>query len=193
MKRTDSRVGWIKHWFPEFEFTWLGEEMRENLPKEMDFVHEKRNAERAVADFENVRTSLYIRKPKFPTSASAEHLILDHSEGQGSEEAHTGDGIYPRRTGGRPCVSVRTQYRSEQGCTGAGKDLLPDGAHQRMVPRCKIFRSPSRLVYLTYPRRTRTQETYSFALHDQTQSPHTTLKSSSSITACTLTSTLPCG
>ena len=54
-------TGWIKHLFPEFEFTWLGEEMRENLPKEMDFVHEKRNAQRAMADFENVRTSLYIR------------------------------------------------------------------------------------------------------------------------------------
>ena len=58
----DVRLGWIKHWFPDFEFTWLGEEMRENLPKEMDFVHEKRNAERAIADFENVRTSLYIRE-----------------------------------------------------------------------------------------------------------------------------------
>ena len=57
--------GWIKHWFPEFEFTWLGEEMRENLPKEMDFVHEKVNAERAMADFENVRTSMYIREHTF--------------------------------------------------------------------------------------------------------------------------------
>ena len=55
-------AGWIKHWFPTFEFTWLGEEMRENLPKEMDFVHEKLNAERAEADFENVRTSMYIRE-----------------------------------------------------------------------------------------------------------------------------------
>ena len=39
--------------------------MRENLPKEMDFVQEKVNAERAVADFENVRTSMYIRKCHF--------------------------------------------------------------------------------------------------------------------------------
>lgn len=38
--------------------------MRENLPKEMDFTHEKRNAERATADFENIRTSLYIRKSR---------------------------------------------------------------------------------------------------------------------------------
>ena len=55
-------VGWIKHLFPTFEFTWLGEEMRENLPKEMNFVHEKDNAERAVADFDNVRTLMYIHE-----------------------------------------------------------------------------------------------------------------------------------
>ena len=146
VQRTDGRVGWIKHWFPEFEFTWLGEEMRENLPKEMDFVHEKRNAERAVADFENVRTSLYIRKYGF-VATSPVCLILDHSEGQGGEKAHSRDGIHSRRAGGRPCVFVRTQHRSEQGCTGAGKDLLPDGAHQRMVPRCEILRSPSRPAY----------------------------------------------
>lgn len=35
--------------------------MRENLPKEMDFQHEARNAERAEEDFLDVRTSLYIR------------------------------------------------------------------------------------------------------------------------------------
>lgn len=54
--------GWIKHWFPEFEFTWLGNEMRENLPKEMDFAQEAGNSARAEQDFEGVRTSLYIRK-----------------------------------------------------------------------------------------------------------------------------------
>lgn len=55
------RAGWIKRLFPEFEFTWLGGEMRENLPKEMDFSHEARNAWKAEEDFENIRTSLYIR------------------------------------------------------------------------------------------------------------------------------------
>ncbi|KAI1785187.1 ABC1-domain-containing protein [Ganoderma leucocontextum] len=42
MEMVEVSLGWIKHWFPEFEFTWLGEEMRENLPKEMDFVKEAR-------------------------------------------------------------------------------------------------------------------------------------------------------
>jgi len=60
MAMVEVTLGWIKYWFPEFELTWLGEEMRENLPKEMDFVHEARNAERATADFRNMTTSLYI-------------------------------------------------------------------------------------------------------------------------------------
>lgn len=34
--------------------------MRENLPKELDFVREAENTTRAVRDFEGVRTSLYI-------------------------------------------------------------------------------------------------------------------------------------
>jgi len=57
---TDVYPAWIKKIFPEFEFTWLGEEMRENLPKELNFVHEAANAERLAADFSNVKTSLYI-------------------------------------------------------------------------------------------------------------------------------------
>ncbi len=61
-------TGWIKHWFPEFEFTWLGNEMRENLPKEMDFAQEASNSARAEQDFEGVRTSLYIRKHTRPAT-----------------------------------------------------------------------------------------------------------------------------
>ncbi|KAF8629664.1 hypothetical protein AX17_005603 [Amanita inopinata Kibby_2008] len=53
-------LGWIKYWFPEFEFTWLAEELRTNLPKEMDFVHEADNATRVTHDFADTRTSLYI-------------------------------------------------------------------------------------------------------------------------------------
>ncbi|KAG9049939.1 hypothetical protein FS837_008525 [Tulasnella sp. UAMH 9824] len=56
-------LAWIKRLFPEFEFTWLGEEMRQNLPLELDFRHEAGNAARATADFANHRyTTLYIPK-----------------------------------------------------------------------------------------------------------------------------------
>jgi len=37
--------------FPEFEFNWLAEEVRKNLPLELDFVHEARNSEAAVKRF----------------------------------------------------------------------------------------------------------------------------------------------
>jgi aarF domain-containing kinase len=73
-----STLGWIKYWFPEFEFTWLGEEMRENLPREMDFVHEARNTARAVADFENIKTSLYIPEV---ISANKRVLIMEYIQG----------------------------------------------------------------------------------------------------------------
>ena len=74
------RTGWIKRLFPEFEFTWLGGEMRENLPKEMDFSHEARNAWKAEQDFENIRTSLYIR---------AYHSLIVH---------HPSDVLHQRRS-----------------------------------------------------------------------------------------------
>ena len=61
MKTTTIALNWVKRVFPEFEFTWLGEEMRENLPKELDFIHEARNTERVRRNFANVqRTSLHI-------------------------------------------------------------------------------------------------------------------------------------
>ncbi|KXN90583.1 ABC1 family protein C15C4.02 [Leucoagaricus sp. SymC.cos] len=60
MEMVEVTLGWIKYWFPEFELTWLADEMRQNLPKEMDFIHEAENASRAVRDFEGMRTSLYI-------------------------------------------------------------------------------------------------------------------------------------
>lgn len=71
-------VGWIKYWFPEFEFTWLSEEMRENLPKEMDFVHEAANARRAMADFDHLSTSLYIPEV---ISATKRVLVMEFIQG----------------------------------------------------------------------------------------------------------------
>lgn len=37
MKTTTAMLKFVKSVFPSFEFTWLGEEMEENLPLEMDF------------------------------------------------------------------------------------------------------------------------------------------------------------
>lgn len=37
--------------FPEFDFSWLVEEMKKNLPKELNFTMEAQNAERVAAQF----------------------------------------------------------------------------------------------------------------------------------------------
>jgi aarF domain-containing kinase len=52
--------------------------MRENLPREMDFVHEARNTAHAVADFENIKTSLYIPEV---ISANKRVLIMEYIQG----------------------------------------------------------------------------------------------------------------
>ena len=52
--------------------------MRENLPREMDFVHEARNTARAVADFENITSSLYIPEV---ISANKRVLIMEYIQG----------------------------------------------------------------------------------------------------------------
>ena len=52
----------VKFFFPSFEFSWLGEEMNEMLPLEMDFRHEAHNSARCRSDFLPLRgkTSLYL-------------------------------------------------------------------------------------------------------------------------------------
>ncbi|KZT10976.1 ABC1-domain-containing protein [Laetiporus sulphureus 93-53] len=78
MEMVEVSLGWIKHWFPDFEFTWLGEEMRENLPKEMDFMHEAYNGLRATDDFRGIRTSLYIPRV---LRAEKRVLVMEYIQG----------------------------------------------------------------------------------------------------------------
>ncbi|KAJ7346651.1 ABC1 family-domain-containing protein [Mycena albidolilacea] len=79
MAVVESSLGWIKYWFPEFEFTWLAEEMRTNLPLEMNFCHEAANSERTREDFRNIRgTTLYIPEV---LSATKRVLVMEFIEG----------------------------------------------------------------------------------------------------------------
>ncbi|KAG7098564.1 hypothetical protein E1B28_000497 [Marasmius oreades] len=71
MEMVEVVFGWVKTFFPDFELTWLGEEMRTNLPKELDFVNEAANAARTVDNFNDVRTSLYI-----PAVITAKRRVL---------------------------------------------------------------------------------------------------------------------
>lgn len=80
--------------------------MRENLPKEIDFRHEARNAQRAEEDFKNVRTSLYIRM--FPALSYRVLMItIETSQNHRSEEEDPHNGIYPRRSTRRLAISRR--------------------------------------------------------------------------------------
>ncbi|TIB57611.1 hypothetical protein E3P78_04151 [Wallemia ichthyophaga] len=69
----------IKKLFPEFEFTWLADEMAVNLPLELDFRHESNNANRCRNDFaDKSSTTLYI--PEFLWSHKLA-LCMEYIEG----------------------------------------------------------------------------------------------------------------
>lgn len=44
----------LKYWFPEYDLTWLSEEMEKSLPQELDFRQEGQNATRAREYFSHV-------------------------------------------------------------------------------------------------------------------------------------------
>ncbi|KAJ7924842.1 ABC1 family-domain-containing protein [Mycena leptocephala] len=79
MRVVESSLGWIKYWFPEFELTWLAEEMKTNLPLEMNFRHEAANSEKTREDFRNLKgTTLYIPEV---LSATKRVLVMEYIEG----------------------------------------------------------------------------------------------------------------
>ncbi|KAF2127049.1 ABC1 kinase family protein [Dothidotthia symphoricarpi CBS 119687] len=45
----------LKRWFPEYDLTWLSEEMEHSLPQELDFEREGENATRARDYFSHIR------------------------------------------------------------------------------------------------------------------------------------------
>ncbi|KAF2771236.1 ABC1-domain-containing protein [Teratosphaeria nubilosa] len=47
----------LKYWFPEYDLTWLSEEMEVSLPKELDFREEGRNARRTKEYFSKIPRS----------------------------------------------------------------------------------------------------------------------------------------
>jgi len=57
-------VALVSRIFPEFQFGWLAEETRKNLPLELDFAHEARNCEKVAKSFAHLQflkasTALY--------------------------------------------------------------------------------------------------------------------------------------
>jgi predicted unusual protein kinase regulating ubiquinone biosynthesis (AarF/ABC1/UbiB family) len=45
----------LKYWFPEYDLTWLSDEMEQSLPQELDFALEGKNATRAREYFSHVK------------------------------------------------------------------------------------------------------------------------------------------
>lgn len=55
----------VKQIFPDFEFMWLVEEAKKNLPLELDFLNEGRNAEKVAHMLKNFEF-LKVREQVFP-------------------------------------------------------------------------------------------------------------------------------
>lgn len=56
----------VKQIFPDFEFMWLVEEAKKNLPLELDFLNEGRNAEKVAQMLKNFEF-LKVREYMFPS------------------------------------------------------------------------------------------------------------------------------
>ena len=70
---TEKLSRFIKWEFPGFELDWLASEMKMNLPKEMDFVNEGLNAERAA---ENFKKDSRVRIPKIHWKYTRQRVLV---------------------------------------------------------------------------------------------------------------------
>nr|DBA14627.1 TPA: hypothetical protein GDO54_005565 [Pyxicephalus adspersus] len=69
----------VKRIFPQFEFMWLIEEAKKNLPRELDFLNEGRNAEK-LADM--VSRFPFLKIPKIHWELSTKRLlVMEYVEG----------------------------------------------------------------------------------------------------------------
>lgn len=55
IKTVAALTHFVAYVFPEFEFTWLSDEMETSLPRELDFDVEAENAARVAANFDKAR------------------------------------------------------------------------------------------------------------------------------------------
>ncbi|XP_048803699.1 aarF domain-containing protein kinase 1 isoform X1 [Lagopus muta] len=63
----------VKHIFPDFEFMWLVEEAKKNLPLELDFLNEGRNAERVAQMLKNFD---FLKVPRIYWELSTRRVLL---------------------------------------------------------------------------------------------------------------------
>ena len=69
----------IRWFFPNLDYTWLAKEFKENLPKELDFLQEAKNAEALAAHFS---TSDLVRVPKIYWPYTTRRILtMEYMEG----------------------------------------------------------------------------------------------------------------
>ena len=80
MMTVNFAISAVKYFFPDFEFSWLGEEMNEMLPLEMDFRREAFNAQRTKEEFAHLegKTSLYVPEVLW---ADRRCMVMEYIEG----------------------------------------------------------------------------------------------------------------
>ncbi|XP_074091727.1 aarF domain-containing protein kinase 1 isoform X4 [Macrotis lagotis] len=72
-------VGAVKQLFPEFEFMWLVDEAKKNLPLELDFLNEGKNAEKVA---EMLKHFEFLKVPRIYWELSTRRvLLMDFVEG----------------------------------------------------------------------------------------------------------------
>jgi aarF domain-containing kinase len=79
MATASVAVKWINRIFPNFEFSWLADEIRTNLPKELNFVQEGHNAERLAKYQDPIAPSLII--PKIHWDLSTRRILVMENVG----------------------------------------------------------------------------------------------------------------
>ncbi|CAG0913744.1 unnamed protein product [Notodromas monacha] len=80
--RTMEVLLWMvdKYFYPDFQFSWLAESARENLPKELDFTHEARNMSKVRKMFSHLK---WLRVPKVRWQWTTPRvLVMDFCPGE---------------------------------------------------------------------------------------------------------------
>lgn len=72
-------------YFPDVDYTWLVAEIKENLPRELDFTHEAQNAERCRANLASPRSTVRgrVHIPRlYPDHSGPRVLVMEFVEGK---------------------------------------------------------------------------------------------------------------
>lgn len=79
VKTMEFLVDIVKRLFPEFQFSWLVEETKKNLPLELDFLNEGKNSEKLQQKFEK---TTFLKIPKVYWEYSSKRILtMEYCEG----------------------------------------------------------------------------------------------------------------